>query len=95
MVHYGMLGNTTGHEIYDDLFDEVVKGLPQEWSWSVSSRDRQAKNPSASSYVGVLGTLVSHAADVHFQHYSNDYGQLTPEWREQLLVIPMREEHAA
>jgi hypothetical protein len=84
LVHYGLLGNSTGHDIYDELFDEVTTGLPGEWSFYAYSYNRAGKRVSAE----MLGVVVAQVAGVHFDHYPEDYEQLSPEWKQQLLIEP-------
>lgn len=92
LVYYGLMGESTGEPVYDQMFQDIVEQLPDNWNNHVRSVGRST-NPIANkkdsidpTYVGVLGDVVREVAAVHFKHYPQDLEKLPERWRKQLEV---------
>jgi hypothetical protein len=72
--------------IYDKMFGDIVEAAPHKWSDYVNSEDQKSKTGKA--YVGVLGDLAREVSIVHFQHYPQDFEEVSQLWQQQLETEP-------
>jgi hypothetical protein len=84
MVYYGMLGNSTGVEAYDHLYDRLTERLHEMKGYKFYVCLNPARTPTDTWLEAHMHTVVRKAAAVHLEHYPDDWDKLSDAWKQYL-----------